>query len=292
MLITKRGLLKDIYRQKNEPDDRRATRGTRYGNPFEINGPHPDTGVKMTRDDVCDLFEQRILPNLDVEPLRGKRILCTCKPNERCHVDSIIKKLEENAPVLAFNKVQAAVIEIKEQHSTMLDLMAKAHERAETIGRILLDLKPILKNMGISISKLCEDLPFGKSVAYEYMALANGNVTWDDLNARKNPIQNSATAEREVIARLPKVPRYNIYEAMGAISGMAWLYAQNYDGTTEDAANVLVTELLTDYHVDDIGLSIARDRMQWFLEFKAALDLAEPKIRQALAAKPDLKVVC
>ena len=105
MLITKRGLLKDIYRQKNEPDDRRSTRGTRYGNPFEINDPHPDTGVKMTRDDVCYLFEQRILPNLYVEPLRGKRILCTCKPHERCHVDSIVKKLEENTPVLDFNEV-------------------------------------------------------------------------------------------------------------------------------------------------------------------------------------------
>ncbi len=45
----------------------------------------------MTRDDVCDLFEERILPGLDVSALRGKDLICFCKP-KRCHGDSILEK--------------------------------------------------------------------------------------------------------------------------------------------------------------------------------------------------------
>jgi hypothetical protein len=90
---TTRGHLKQRL-QRNEPNDKRITRPSRYGNPFEINDPHPDTGRAMTRDDVCNLFEERCLPLLNVEPLRGKRLLCNCKPDHRCHADSIIAKLE------------------------------------------------------------------------------------------------------------------------------------------------------------------------------------------------------
>lgn len=94
---TTRGHLADLM-QRNEPNDRRVVRNgkgtSKYGNPFVIGKPHPDTGAQMTRDDVCDLFAERILPTLDVEPLRGKRLLCWCKPHERCHVDSIIQTLE------------------------------------------------------------------------------------------------------------------------------------------------------------------------------------------------------
>lgn len=289
---TKRGQLKEIYRQKNEPNDRRAIRGTRYGNPYKIGDPHPDTGEEMTRDDVCDLFEQLVLPTLDIRPLKGKRILCTCELNERCHVDSIIQKIEESNAVMTHDTIKAAVNQIKGHHNDLLFFMAKADKRAEAIGLILLDLHPILKSEGISITQLCEELPFGKSVAYEYMAVARGKTTWGELNSKKRTVQISAAAEKAVVARMPKRPQYNINEAMGAITGMAWLYVKNYEGTTQDAANVLVSELLTDYNVDDIGTSIARDRMQWFLKFKDALDLAEPEIRKILATKPDLKVVC
>ena len=90
---TTRGHLANLL-QRNEPNDKRVARKSRYGNPFEIGDAHPDTGAPMTRDDVCDLFAERVLPTLDVEPLRGKRLLCWCRPDERCHADSIIKKLE------------------------------------------------------------------------------------------------------------------------------------------------------------------------------------------------------
>jgi hypothetical protein len=64
-------------------------RGSPYGNPFVI-GPHGD------RDQVCDMFEAMILPKLDLEPLRGKDLVCFCKPL-RCHGDAIMAKLYGSA---------------------------------------------------------------------------------------------------------------------------------------------------------------------------------------------------
>lgn len=59
-------------------------RGSRFGNPFRI-------GVDGDRDQVCDRFEQEVLPRLDVSALRGKHLVCFCKP-ARCHGDAILKK--------------------------------------------------------------------------------------------------------------------------------------------------------------------------------------------------------
>ena len=59
-------------------------RGSPWGNPFKI-------GRDGDRDEVCDRFEQEILPTLDVNSLRGKDLVCFCKPS-RCHGDAILKK--------------------------------------------------------------------------------------------------------------------------------------------------------------------------------------------------------
>ena len=67
-------------------------RGSPWGNPFII-GKHGD------RDDVCDRFEKETLPALDLEPLRGKDLVCWCKP-ARCHGDSIVNALRSRAEEL------------------------------------------------------------------------------------------------------------------------------------------------------------------------------------------------
>ena len=77
-----------LYNKKHDaipPDAVYIGRGSKYGNPFSI-------GEHGTRDDVCDRFEQEVLPQLDVEPLRDKDLVCFCTP-ERCHGNSIINKL-------------------------------------------------------------------------------------------------------------------------------------------------------------------------------------------------------
>ena len=60
-------------------------RGSPWGNPFVI-------GRDGDRDTVCDRFEAETLPALDLEPLRGKDLVCWCKP-ARCHGDSILSAL-------------------------------------------------------------------------------------------------------------------------------------------------------------------------------------------------------
>lgn len=109
-------------------------------------------------------------------------------------------------------------------------------------------------------------------------------------------VQQKEITPRQAIeqkkARMLVVPDYNVAEAMGAITGMAWLYAKEYKGTSEDAADVLVQEIVGRCKDgDDIDLSIAKDRIKWFLEFKEALDYAEPALREFLTEKPNLKIV-
>lgn len=58
-------------------------RGSPYGNPFVI-------GKDGTRDEVCDRYEKEILPTLDLSPLKGKDLVCFCKPH-RCHGDSLLQ---------------------------------------------------------------------------------------------------------------------------------------------------------------------------------------------------------
>ncbi len=72
-------------------------RGSPWGNPFVI-------GKDGDRDEVCDRFEREVLPTLDLEPLRGRDLICWCKP-ARCHGDSILAalakhglRIEEMAP--------------------------------------------------------------------------------------------------------------------------------------------------------------------------------------------------
>lgn len=61
-------------------------RGSPWGNPFHI-------GKDGDRNYVCDQYEEVVLPRLDIEPLRGKDLVCFCAP-QRCHGDSILRALE------------------------------------------------------------------------------------------------------------------------------------------------------------------------------------------------------
>lgn len=69
----------------------------RWGNPFSIGDPHPETGKPMSRDDVCEWFDLNLRENKDdarfqwmrnnIEELEGKVWLCFCHPL-RCHCES------------------------------------------------------------------------------------------------------------------------------------------------------------------------------------------------------------
>jgi hypothetical protein len=98
-------------------------------------------------------------------------------------------------------------------------------------------------------------------------------------------------AIKEKVARMPVVSAYNINEGMGAIKGISEMFGKRYEGTPEDAASVLVAEIIKGYDQDDIGMSIARDYVKWFLDLKQVLDLAEPALLDFMCEKPTLKVI-
>ncbi|RUX60130.1 DUF4326 domain-containing protein [Mesorhizobium sp. M7A.F.Ca.CA.002.12.1.1] len=59
-------------------------RGSKWGNPFVI-------GQDGTREGVIKLYELHCLPGLDVSELKGKHLVCFCKP-AACHGDLLLKK--------------------------------------------------------------------------------------------------------------------------------------------------------------------------------------------------------
>lgn len=64
-------------------------RGSPWGNPFKI-GEHGDRAQVIAR------FVKEVLPRLDLEPLRGKDLVCWCSPSA-CHGDEILKALSGTA---------------------------------------------------------------------------------------------------------------------------------------------------------------------------------------------------
>lgn len=62
-------------------------RGSPYGNPF-IGGVHG------SRETVIRRFVEEVLPDLDVSALRGKDLVCWCKPLP-CHCDHILVKAND-----------------------------------------------------------------------------------------------------------------------------------------------------------------------------------------------------
>jgi hypothetical protein len=131
-----------------------------------------------------------------------------------------------------------------------------------------------------------------KEAKKEYKAIQE-EPEYADLFER---VQQKEITPREAIiekqARMPVERVYDLVDAMSAITGIAWLYVKNYKGTSEDAADVLIQEIIgVCEDGDDIDLSIAKDRIKWFLEFKEALDYAEPALREFLTEKPNLKIV-
>lgn len=64
------------------PDAIYVGRGSPYGNPFVI-------GKDGDRSEVCRKFRERVLPDLDLSPLRGKAMVCFCYPKQ-CHIEDIL----------------------------------------------------------------------------------------------------------------------------------------------------------------------------------------------------------
>ena len=92
-----------------------------------------------------------------------------------------------NAHVRLNDHLEEAASEIWGEHQQLTQLLYDAEARAGMIGQMLIDLKPLLKERGLSMTDFCREyLPFGKTTAYDYMAVANGKKTWPEMLHRKN----------------------------------------------------------------------------------------------------------
>ena len=113
-----------------------------------------------------------------------------------------------------------------------------------------------------------------------------------ELAAKATTPEGYKEAKAEVKKRRNVVvPDYRVDDAMGAIKGIAELFNKRFAGTKEEAASVLVSELIKGCETDDIGLSIARDYVKWFMSLKEVMDIAEPTLSRFLNEQPNLKVV-
>lgn len=77
------------------PDAVYVGRGSPYGNPFSHMSGTNATHQVSSRAEAIQRFEDEVLPTLDVSALRGKHLVCFCKP-QACHGDSILKKANES----------------------------------------------------------------------------------------------------------------------------------------------------------------------------------------------------
>jgi len=113
-----------------------------------------------------------------------------------------------------------------------------------------------------------------------------------ELAAKATTPEGYKEAKAEVKKRRNVVvPDYRVDDAMGAIKGIAELFNKRFVGTKEEAASVLVSELIKGCETDDIGLSIARDYVKWFMSLKEVMDIAEPTLSRFLNEQPNLKIV-
>jgi hypothetical protein len=82
---------------------------------------------------------------------------------------------------------------IAAEHNSLMALIETGEAKAKRIGELLIEIKPTLKDAGVNLTIFCKDhLPFSKTAAYEYIAIAQGKTTATEQNKRKN---NSADAE-------------------------------------------------------------------------------------------------
>ena len=79
------------YLEKNPENTVRVTRPSRWGNPYPLKYYSLEESLRK-----YELWlRKEIVKNLDfLKPLYNKNLACTCKPNEKCHVDILLKYIK------------------------------------------------------------------------------------------------------------------------------------------------------------------------------------------------------
>ena len=62
-----------------------------------VTGGRAYTVEQYGRDRACELFRLHVLPTLDLRPLVGRVLLCSCAP-ARCHGDDLVAAARNHTP--------------------------------------------------------------------------------------------------------------------------------------------------------------------------------------------------
>ena len=65
-------------------------RGSPWGNPYSHMNYSKAKHIVSTREEAIELFRINVLPKLDLRPLRGRHLVCFCKP-KACHGDLLLE---------------------------------------------------------------------------------------------------------------------------------------------------------------------------------------------------------
>lgn len=88
--------LHDIYKGVKLPDNtKKVDRSTKYGNPYKVGNKQGE----FTREEALRLYEIYLdfvisKKLLDLKPLIGYNLACSCNLEDSCHADILLKKLE------------------------------------------------------------------------------------------------------------------------------------------------------------------------------------------------------
>ena len=176
----------------------------------------------------------------------------------------------------------SAASEINQEHKGMIAAIEDSEARARRIGQVLIDLKPVLKEAGVNLTDFCkEHLPFGKTAAYDFIRIAEGKVTLQELNARKY----SAPAEKPTATELPKIFGYmNFHQGLAMLRAMFWVdHGTEWETEFNKLGNLCPSET-----IESTGLPITKSDFQM-----ACMALAKMKEEGVLDDKlmPDVRSI-
>lgn len=77
--------------EKMPPNTKKVDRSTIYGNPFTLDEFSREDSLRLYRIYLDFVLRKKIL---DIEPLRGYNLACSCKLDENCHVDILLEKIK------------------------------------------------------------------------------------------------------------------------------------------------------------------------------------------------------
>lgn len=77
--------------EKMPPNTKKVDRSTIYGNPFTLDEFSREDSLRLYRIYLDFVLRKKIL---DIEPLRGYNLACSCKLDENCHVDLLLEKIK------------------------------------------------------------------------------------------------------------------------------------------------------------------------------------------------------